>query len=88
MIIRSILSFLTLTIFVLAGSVCAMDELKPLPEQKEFKEVLNKAKRIRTSDGWFEVIEMPNNILGYCRIIKYGPLAEEVGVCQCVGSAC
>ena len=65
MIIRSVLSFLTLTIFVLAGSVCAMDELKPLPEQKEFKEVLNKAKRSRTSDGWFEVIEMPNNIYAF-----------------------
>ena len=65
MVIRSVLSFLTLTIFVLAGSVCAMDEMKPLPEQKEFKEVLGKAKRIHTSDGWFEVIKMPNNIYAF-----------------------
>ena len=63
--IKSFMSFLTLATVVMTGSVCAMDELIPVPEQKEFKEVLSKAKRIHTSDGWFEVIKMPNNIYAF-----------------------
>ena len=27
-----------------------------------FKSILSKAKRIPTSDGWFEIIKLPNNV--------------------------
>jgi len=63
--IKSFRSLLTLAIVVMAGSVCATDVLIHDPEQKEFKEVMSNAKRIHTSDGWFEVIKMPNNIYAF-----------------------